>query len=126
MVELPPPRKKTRMDLRSEDSGHSTALKDPAVVVKKYADLANVADMGKLACMLARQSFFGDDILKVSTLHGKSAQFQALNRQKLSALFATIHELLEFREKTKQEFSLLYMPKMNSSLSRLCTNLRKN
>ena len=126
MVELPPPRKKTRIDLRSEDSGHSTALKDPAVVVKRYANLANVADMGKLACMLARQSFFGDDVLKVSTLHGKSAQFQAMNRQKMLALFATIHELPEFREKTKQEFSLLYMPKMNSSLSRLCTNLREN
>lgn len=114
------------MDLCSEDSGHSTALKDPAVIVRKYADPANVADMGKLACMLARQSFFGDDVLKVSTLHGKSAQFQALNCQKLSALFATIHELPEFREKTKQEFSLLYMPKINSSLSCLCTNLRKN
>lgn len=90
---FPPPRKKTRMELRSEDSGHLTALKDPAVVVKKYADLANVADMGKLACMLARPSFFGADVLKVSTFYGKFAQFQALNCQKLSALFAIIHEL---------------------------------
>ena len=92
------------------------------VVVRKYADLANVADMGKLACMLARQSYFGDDVLKLSTVHGKSA---ALNPQKFSALLATIHELPDFREKSKQEFSLLYIPKITSSLSRLCENLHK-
>ena len=63
--------------------------------------------MGKLACMLARQSYFGDDVLKVSTVHGKSAQYHALNPQKLSALLAMIHELPQFREKSKQEFSLL-------------------
>ena len=124
-ADLPPPHKKARLDLRPEDSGHSTSLKDPQVVVRKYADLANVADMGKLACMLARQSYFGDDVLKVSTVHGKSAQYHALNPQKLSALLATIHGLLQFREKSKQEFSLLYTPKINSSLSRLCMNLRK-
>ena len=109
MVKLPPPRKKTRLDLRPEDSGHSSALKDPQVVVRKYADLANVADMGKLACTLARQSYFGDDVLKLSTVHGKSAQYRALNPQKFSTLLATIHELPDFREKSKQEFSLLYV-----------------
>jgi hypothetical protein len=36
MVELLPPRKKTRLDLHPEDSGHSTSLKDPQVLVKKY------------------------------------------------------------------------------------------
>ena len=118
-------RKKFRVELSPEDGGHSSSLKDAQLVVKKYATFANVADMGKLACMLARQSFFGDDVLKISTMHGKSAQYQALDRQKLSALLATIHELPEFCEKSKQEFSLLYMPKINSSLSRLCTNLQK-
>ena len=48
-----------------------------------------------------------------------------LNCQKLSAFCATIHELPEFREESKQEFSLFYMLKINSSLSRLFTNLRK-
>ena len=122
---LPPSRKKIRSDPRPEDSGISTALKDPEVVVRKYASFTNVADVGKLACMLARQSFFSDDILKVSTVHGKSTQYRALNRKKLSALSATIHELPEFRDKSKQEFSVLYTPKINSSLSRLCMNLRK-
>ena len=122
---LPPPRKKKRMELRSEDSGNSAALKDPQGVVRKYPELANVADMGKLACMLARQSYFGDDVLKISTVHGKSPQYRALNPQKLSALLATIHELPEFRDKSKQEFTLLYMPKITTSLSRLCVNLRK-
>ena len=56
MVELPPPRKKGRLELCAEDSGHSTALKDAQLVVKKYGNFANVADMGKLVCMLARQS----------------------------------------------------------------------
>ncbi len=120
-IELLPPRKKSRVDIRPEDSGHSSSLKDPQLIVKKYADLANVVDMGKLACVLARQSYFGDDVLKLSTLYGKSAQYNALNPQKLAALLATIHGLPEF----KQEFNLLCMPKINSSLSRLCTNLRK-
>ena len=124
-VELPPPRKKKRMELRSEDSGNSAALKDPQGVVRKYPELANVADMGKLACMLARQSYFGDDVLRISTVHGKSPQYRALNPQKLSALLATIHELPEFRDRSKQEFTLLYMPKITTSLSRLCVNLRK-
>ena len=70
-VEMPP-RKKARLDIRPDDSGHSSSLRDPQVVVKKYADLANVADMGKLACMLARQSYFGDDILVQLTVLAKN------------------------------------------------------
>ena len=124
-VELLPPKKKIRLELRIEDSGNSADLKDPQAVMRKYAEFANVADMGKLACMLARQSYFGDDILRISTVHGKSPRYRALNPQKLSALLAAIHALPEFRNKSKQEFSLLYMPKISTALSRLCVNLRK-
>ena len=110
---LEPPFKRSRLDIRPEDTGDSSTLKDPQTVLKKYPEYANIADMGKLACVLARQCFFGDDVLKNSTVHGKSPRFQALNPQKLSALMATIHELPEFRDKSRQEFSLLCTPRIH-------------
>ena len=122
---LEPPSKRSRLDIRPEDTRDSATLKDPQTVLKKYPDYANIADMGKLACVLARQCFFGDDVLKNSTVHGKSPRYQSLNPQKLLALMATIHELPEFRDKSRQEFSLLCTPRIHRALSRLCMNLRK-
>ena len=51
------------------DTGSQHMLRDPADVVEQ-ASLFGVKDAGKFARLLASQAFFGDDVLRVSTVRG--------------------------------------------------------
>ena len=47
---------------------------DPKIVIQKNSHYCNVNDVGKIAAALARDSFFGVDILRKSTLSGGHGQ----------------------------------------------------
>ena len=51
----------------------------------------DVSNAGRLGVLLARCSFFGDDVLQVSTLRGKGNR-RGLDSQKLYSLMLEIHK----------------------------------
>ena len=65
-------------------------------------------NVGCFAILLARCSFFGDDVLQVSTLKGKGSC--PLDTHKLEALRSTIHNQLPLM--SKEEFGAIVRPKV--------------
>ena len=70
---------------------YSNSLIDPNVVVKELATNIGLDSVGQVGVSLARYSFFGDDILRISTLKEKGKKHQALNPHKLEAMISYIH-----------------------------------
>ena len=62
--------------------------------------------------LLTRCSFFGDDVLQVSTLKGKGSR--PLDTHKLEALRSTIHNQLPLM--SKEEFGAFVRPKVECAL----------
>ena len=71
--------------------------------------------IGKIAVALARYSFFGDDVLQVSTLKGKGSK-RALDAHKLEALHSFLHSVQPFSNLRKNEFNLLVKGKIDGAL----------
>lgn len=83
---------------------YSDALLDPNTVVKALTTNVSYDTVGRVGVSLARYLFFGDDILRVSTLKGKGKKHMALNPHKLEALNAFIHQLDPFKSLSKDQF----------------------
>ena len=66
----------------------STSLMDPNLVLRPLK--VGYDNVGRVGVVLARFSFFGDDVLQVSTLKGKGSKL-ALNAHKLEALYSFMH-----------------------------------
>lgn len=98
-------------------------LADPAVVIYNNSRLCNTKEVGKLAIALARDAYFGDELLSQSTLHGKGNS-RALDSSKLSSLLSLIHANPAFSKMSKEEFSQIVKPKIMSSLQHHCKYLR--
>ena len=77
----------------------------------KGIDASNV---GRFGVLLARCSFFGDDILQVSTLKGKGNR-RGLDPYKLESLLSEIHKRA-FAEMSRDEFSYKIQPKVERAL----------
>ena len=77
----------------------------------KNIDASNV---GRFGVLLARCSFFGDDVLQVSTLKGKGNR-RGLDPHKLESLLSEIHKRA-FQDMSREEFSSNVQPKIERSL----------
>ena len=77
----------------------------------KGIDSSNV---GRFGVLLARCSFFGDDVLQVSTLKGKGNR-RGLDPHKLESLLSEIHKRA-FSEMSRDEFSYKIQPKVERAL----------
>lgn len=99
------------------------SLADPAVVIYNNSRLCNTKEVGKLAIALAREAYFGDEVLRQSTIHGKGNS-KALDSAKLSSLLSVIHANSAFSKMSKEEFSRVVKPKILSSLQHHCKYLR--
>ena len=73
-------------------------------------DMSNV---GRFAILLARCSFFGDDVLHVSTLKGKGNR-RPLDEHKLRALMSVIHD--QFPLMSQEEFAATVQPRVERAL----------
>jgi len=68
----------------------------------------NEKDVGKLAVVLASDTYFGEEVSSKCTLIGrntKGTSKNALDANKLSMLLSTIHADSAFSKLTKEEFS---------------------
>ena len=73
----------------------------------KGIDSSNV---GRFGVLLVRCSFFGDDVLQVSTLKGKG-NHRGFDPHKLESLLSEIHKRA-FSEMSRDEFSYKIQPKV--------------
>lgn len=112
----PPPDEATANESTCEDN---VSLVDPKLIIKNNSHFCNVNDVGKLANILARDSYFGINILCKSTLGGKGGQ-QALDSAKISSLLSVIHNDAAFSELSKEEFSKLIKPKVLGAIRHQC------
>jgi hypothetical protein len=86
------------------DCVYSNSLIDPDIVVKELSTNIGLDTVGRVGVSLARYSFFGDDILRISTLKGKGKKHLALNPHKLEAMISFIHNLEPFKNLSKEVF----------------------
>ena len=95
---------------------YSDSLLEPEHVVKQLATNVTLETVGRLGVSLARFSFFGDDILHVSTLKGRGKKHLALNPHTLEALNAFIHQLEPFKCLSKDDFDINVKTKVETAL----------
>ena len=100
-------------------------LVDPQSVIQSNISDCCLARVGRLAATLARCSFFGDEVLAESTMHGRGKVKQKLDRQKLNALIDAIHMQPAFSHMTRDEFLKMVQPKIMSAIVHLCKYMRK-
>lgn len=83
-------------------------------------------DIGKLGRLLAREAFFGDDVLRQSTVCGdKKRGLLKLDPVKMSLLLGTLHRHPSFCTLLQEEFNDLVQNKVVPSISHICKELRK-
>jgi hypothetical protein len=97
---------------------YSHSLMDPTVVLQGLRPLTpGYSTVGRIGVALARFSYCGDDILKVSTLKGTGKKHAALDVHKLEALYSFLHRLEPFRFLSKKEFDLIVKGKVVGAIS---------
>ena len=97
--------------------------KSAAQVVQEHPELCSVANVGTLAVKLARHSFFGDDVLRASSLTGKNGP--PLNETQLELLQNFICNTV-FPSMSLEDFRKQLWPLCKSALSNCCKRLRAN
>ena len=103
------------MSVKLPFRSYSHSLMDSTVVLQGLRPLTpGYSTIGRIGVALARFSYFGDDILKVSTLKEKHA---ALDVHKLEALYSFLHRLEPFRFLSKKEFDLIVKGKVVGAIS---------
>lgn len=105
-------------------SGTAATLADPAVVIYNNSRLCNTKEVGKLAIALARDAYFGDEVLRQSTTYSWKGNSRVLDSAKLSSLLSIIHANPAFSKMSKEEFSRIVKLKILSSLQHHCKYLR--
>jgi len=80
-------------------------------------------DVGKVTCVLARNVYFGEPLLRLSTLKGKRSGLQALDSELVEHLKRVVRDTL-FPNLTQRQFVAEIEPKIESSLSGLCRRSR--
>jgi len=73
----------------------------------------DVSNVGRFAILLAQCSFFGDDVLHISTLKGKGNR-RPLDTHKLRALMSVIHDQLPLM--SQEEFAAIVQPRVERAL----------
>jgi len=94
-------------------------------LVLYQASLFGVKDAGKFARLLASQAFFGDDVLRVSTVRGDVKRgLRALDSSTMGALITCIHQHPSFVHLTKLQFDDIVKKSVVPSIGHLCKELR--
>ena len=83
--------------------------------LSKYEAL-DLGNVGRLAVFLARYSFFGDDVLRESTLKGKGNR-PGLNNNVIESLVATVNNQYPFSLMSVNEFCQTVRPKIERALT---------
>ena len=102
-----------------EDSAAKQVFVDLKIIIQNNSRYCNENDVGKVAAALARDSFFGVDVLRKSTLSGGHGQ-QALDKAKISSLLSVIHNDSAFCKLSKEEFSKAIKPKVIGAIRHQC------
>ena len=97
--------------------------KSAAQVVQDHPELCSVANVGTLAVKLARHSFFGDEVLRASSLTGKNGP--PLNETELELLQNFIRNTV-VPSMPLEDFKKQVWPLCKSALSNCCKRLRAN
>lgn len=111
-------------------AGNQTAhvtgsLKHPSDVLLANREYEQ-KDIGKLGRLLARESFYGDDVLRQSTVCGdKKRGLLKLDEVKMSQLLGTLHRHPSFCALSQEKFNALVHKKVVPSISHFCKELRK-
>ena len=120
--------------LQSEGTGpaeHSWSEASPCkytptdVVISRYATYKNQRDIGKLAVALAKFTYFGEDVLRKSTLTGsRNKDTVPLDPNKLKSLSKDIRGVFP-SDMSPQEFTRIWA-RCVASLADLMKRLRQN
>ena len=96
---------------------NSDSLIDPNVVLEGLSTVNIGYDsVGRIGVSLARFSFFGDDVLRISTLKGKGKRHVGLSPHKLEAMYSFLHQLDPFRSLNKKDFDLNVKNRVETAL----------
>ena len=97
--------------------------KSAARVIQDHPELCSVANVGTLAVKLARHSFFGDEVLRASSLTGKNGP--PLNETQLELLQNFIRTTV-VPSMSLEDFKKQLWPLCKSALSNCCKRIRAN
>ena len=79
-------------------------------------NILDVSNVGRLAVLLARYTFFGDEVLQESTLKGRGKR-RGLDPHIIDSLVSTIHNRRPFSVMSLAEFRKNVRPKIERSLT---------
>lgn len=96
---------------------------DAQVVIKNNPSLCNLHKVGKLGCALAVHTYFGDEVLKSSTLHGKG-KLPELDETILNQLVCTIRVLPEFSFMDSDTFNFTVTKAIYKAITHRCKYTR--
>ena len=99
-------------------------LRPAEEVLAKYNKLCKVSQAGVLSCKLAREAFFGEDVLRQCTPLGKR-DLPPLPIEELAALKETLVEVFPLYHKNRVEFEEIWSDCI-TALQQLCKRLRLN
>ena len=105
----------------TSDLVYDTSLRPPTEILEANRRFWNLAGAGKLAICLARQSYFGDAVLRVSTIKGKDRA--KLDERKMASLRSIVHKVA-FPSKTWDQFRAEIMPKIDQAIAGVCKRAR--
>ena len=100
----------------------STKLKSADEVMHKHPDLCNPTNVSKLDTKLAQESFFGNQVLVLSSVTGKVGT--QLHEQKLETL-QTVLRTKFFPDMPIDRFREAIWPQCKNSIAALCKHIRK-
>lgn len=100
----------------------NTKLKSADEVMHNNPDLCCAANVSKLACKLAQEAFFGNQVLMCSTVTGKVGA--ALDQQKMDMLQTVLRTKI-FPDMTIDNFRDTIWCQCKNSIAALCKRLRK-
>jgi len=92
-------------------------------VIKNNPSLCNLQKVGKLGCALAVHTYFGDEVLKSSTLHGKG-KLPGLDANILNQLVCTIRALPKFCFMDSDTFNSAVTKQIYKAITHRCKYLR--
>ena len=98
-------------------------LKTPVQVLAKFPKLRGVTKVGQLSVKLAREAFFGTDIMRHCTVYG-CGSCHPLPHKELLELKAVIKDVFKFTH-TEEEFELLWKNSCEAAIGHACSSLRR-
>ena len=93
-------------------------------ILKKYPSLRGDAKMGRLAVALARECYFGKEIMKISSVGGKGPGTRPLPSKEMEDIRSAIFSLCPHYHSNLVEFENIIWSKCKTAINHACNKYR--